>query len=62
MAFDEGGQTATATDMVRIYKWSYDNLVNELLFPPENIIIYPNILTICTRMEEHTFDDDSYPL
>ena len=39
MAFDEGGQTATATDMVRIYKWSYDNLVNELLVPPEDIIL-----------------------
>ena len=38
MAFDEGSQTATATDKVRIYKWFYDNLVNGLLFPPENII------------------------
>ena len=62
MVFDEGGQTATTTDKVRIYEWSYDNLVNELLFPPENIIFYPNVLAISTGIEEHTFDNDSYPL
>ena len=53
MAFDEEGQAATAPEKVRICKRSYDILVNEVKFPPEDIIFDPNVLTIGTGMEEH---------
>ena len=53
MAFDEEGQAATAAEKVRICKRSYDILVNEVRFPPEDIIFDPNVLTIGTGMEEH---------
>jgi len=53
MAFDEEGQAATEDEKVRICKRSYDILVNEVGFPPEDIIFDPNILTIATGMNEH---------
>merc|ERR1719287_426230 len=53
MAFDEQGQAATEEEKVRICKRSYDVLVNEVKFPPEDIIFDPNVLTIGTGMEEH---------
>ncbi len=53
MAFDEQGQAATAQEKIRICKRSYDILVNEVKFPPEDIIFDPNVLTIGTGMEEH---------
>ena len=53
MAFDEQGQAATAAEKIRICKRSYDILVNEVKFPPEDIIFDPNVLTIGTGMEEH---------
>jgi len=53
MAFDEDGQAATAAEKVRICKRSYDILVDEVRFPPEDIIFDPNVLTIGTGMEEH---------
>lgn len=53
MAFDEEGQAATEAEKIRICKRSYDMLVNDVGFPPEDIIFDPNILTIATGMEEH---------
>jgi len=53
MAFDEEGQAATCSEKIRICKRSYDILVNEVRFPPEDIIFDPNVLTIGTGMEEH---------
>ena len=53
MAFDEKGQAATEADKIRICKRSYDLLVNEVDFWPEDIIFDPNILTIATGMVEH---------
>merc|ERR1740117_1723683 len=53
MAFDEQGQAATEEEKVRICKRSYDVLVTEVKFPPEDIIFDPNVLTIGTGMEEH---------
>jgi len=53
MAFDEDGQAASESEKVRICKRSYDILVNEVRFPPEDIIFDPNVLTIGTGMEEH---------
>ncbi|HEX3776248.1 MAG TPA: methionine synthase [Polyangiaceae bacterium] len=53
MAFDEQGQAATFPDRIRICERAYKILVNELSFPPEDIIFDPNILTVATGMEEH---------
>lgn len=53
MAFDEEGQAATYEDKCRICKRAYDILVNEVNFPPEDIIFDPNILTVATGIEEH---------
>jgi 5-methyltetrahydrofolate--homocysteine methyltransferase len=53
MAFDEQGQAATYEDKIRICKRAYEILVNEVGFPPQDIIFDPNILTVATGMEEH---------
>jgi 5-methyltetrahydrofolate--homocysteine methyltransferase len=53
MAFDEQGQAATYEDKIRICERAYRILVDELNFPPEDIIFDPNILTVATGMEEH---------
>ncbi|CAM9406723.1 unnamed protein product, partial [Ectocarpus fasciculatus] len=53
MAFDEDGQAADCENKVRICKRSYDMLVDEVGFPPEDIIFDPNILTIATGIDEH---------
>jgi 5-methyltetrahydrofolate--homocysteine methyltransferase len=53
MAFDEQGQAATYEDKCRICKRAYDILVEEVGFPPEDIIFDPNILTVATGIEEH---------
>ena len=39
---------------MRICKRSYDILVDEVNFPPEDIVFDPNVLTIGTGMEEHS--------
>ena len=53
MAFDEQGQAATYEDKIRICERAYRILVDEIGFPPEDIIFDPNILTVATGMEEH---------
>jgi 5-methyltetrahydrofolate--homocysteine methyltransferase len=53
MAFDERGQAATYEDKTRICERAYRILVDEVGFPPEDIIFDPNILTVATGMEEH---------
>jgi 5-methyltetrahydrofolate--homocysteine methyltransferase len=53
MAFDEQGQAATYEDKVRICERAYRILVDEVEFPPEDIIFDPNILTVATGLEEH---------
>ncbi|HET9959313.1 MAG TPA: methionine synthase [Polyangiaceae bacterium] len=53
MAFDEQGQAATYQDKIRICERAYRILVDEVGFPPEDIIFDPNILTVATGMEEH---------
>ena len=53
MAFDEQGQAATYEDKIRICERAYRLLVDEVGFPPEDIIFDPNILTVATGMEEH---------
>jgi len=53
MAFDEKGQADTYQRKIDICKRSYDLLVNEVGFPPEDIIFDPNIFAIATGIEEH---------
>ncbi len=53
MAFDESGQAATYEEKIHICERAYRILVDEVGFPPEDIIFDPNILTVATGMEEH---------
>ena len=53
MAFDEQGQAATLADKIRICERAYKILVDEVGFPPADIIFDPNVLTVGTGMEEH---------
>lgn len=53
MAFDEEGQADSLERRKEICKRSYDILVNEVNFPPQDIIFDPNILTVATGLEEH---------
>src|ERR1700733_11968567 len=53
MAFDEQGQAATYEDKIRVCERAYRILVEQVGFPPEDIIFDPNILTVATGMEEH---------
>ena len=53
MAFDEQGQAATYEEKIRISERAYRILVDQVGFPPEDIIFDPNILTVATGMEEH---------
>ncbi len=53
MAFDENGQAATFAEKIRICERAYRILVDDVGFPPEDIIFDPNILTVGTGMEEH---------
>jgi cobalamin-dependent methionine synthase I/methionine synthase I (cobalamin-dependent) len=53
MAFDDQGQAATYEDKIRICERAYRILVDEIEFPPEDIIFDPNILTVATGLEEH---------
>ncbi|OKS88873.1 methionine synthase [Mucilaginibacter polytrichastri] len=53
MAFDENGQADSFERRIEICKRSYDILVDEVGFPPQDIIFDPNILTVATGLEEH---------
>ena len=53
MAFDENGQAASYAEKIRICERAYKILVDEVCFPPEDIIFDPNILTVGTGIEEH---------
>ncbi|WP_435608784.1 methionine synthase [Pseudomonas knackmussii] len=53
MAFDEAGQADTQARKEEICQRSYDILVNEVGFPPEDIIFDPNIFAVATGIEEH---------
>lgn len=53
MAFDETGQADTKERKVEICQRSYRVLVDEVGFPPEDIIFDPNIFAVATGIEEH---------
>lgn len=53
MAFDEVGQADTRERKFEICEKSYRILVDEVGFPPEDIIFDPNIFAVATGIEEH---------
>jgi len=53
MAFDEQGQADSFERKIQICERAYRMLVDEVGFPPEDIIFDPNILTVATGIEEH---------
>jgi len=53
MAFDEQGQADTYQRKIEICQRAYRILVDEVGFPPEDIIFDPNIFAIATGIEEH---------
>jgi 5-methyltetrahydrofolate--homocysteine methyltransferase len=53
MAFDEQGQADTFERKTTICARAYDILVNQVGFPPEDIIFDPNIFAVATGIEEH---------
>ena len=53
MAFDEDGQADTLERRIQICERSYKVLVEQVHFPPEDIIFDPNIFPVATGMEEH---------
>src|SRR5436305_5458601 len=53
MAFDEKGQADTYERKIAICQRAYDILVNQVGFPPQDIIFDPNIFAIATGIEEH---------
>ncbi len=53
MAFDEQGQADTFERKIQICERAYRILVDEVDFPPEDIIFDPNIFAIATGIEEH---------
>src|SRR5512134_1192361 len=53
MAFDEKGQADTFERKTQICARAYRILVDEVDFPPEDIVFDPNIFAIATGIEEH---------
>lgn len=53
MAFDETGQADNLERRIEIAKRSYDILVNQVKFAPEDIIFDLNIFPVATGMDEH---------
>ena len=53
MAFDEDGQADSLQRRKKICRRAYDILVDEIGFPPQDIIFDPNIFAIATGIDEH---------
>jgi 5-methyltetrahydrofolate--homocysteine methyltransferase len=53
MAFDEKGQADTYQRKTEICERAYRILVDDVGFPPEDIIFDPNIFAVATGIEEH---------
>ena len=53
MAFDEQGQAETVERKVAICERAYRLLVEQVGFPPEDIIFDSNVLAVATGIEEH---------
>jgi len=53
MAFDEKGQADSYERRIEICERAFNILTKEVGFPPQDIILDPNILTVATGIEEH---------
>jgi len=53
MAFDEKGQADSLARKIEISRRCYRILVEEVGFPPEDIVFDPNIFAVATGIEEH---------
>jgi len=53
MAFDEKGQADTLERKTSIARRSYELLIDKVGFPPEDIVIDPNVFAIATGIDEH---------
>src|SRR5690349_17427160 len=53
MCFDERGQADSYERRIEVARRAYDLLVARVDFPPEDIIIDPNVFAIATGIEEH---------
>jgi 5-methyltetrahydrofolate--homocysteine methyltransferase len=53
MAFDEEGQATTVERRVAICERAYRLLVDQVGFPPEDIVFDANVLAVATGIEEH---------
>ncbi|MEL0108254.1 MAG: methionine synthase [Rhodospirillaceae bacterium] len=53
MAFDEEGQAENKERMIEILTRSYKVLTEKVGFPPEDIIMDPNIFPVATGIDEH---------
>ncbi len=53
MAFDEEGQADTFERKIAVCQRAYRLLVDDVGFPPEDIVFDPNVLTVATGMDEH---------
>jgi len=53
MAFDEQGQADTCARKIGICQRAWRILVDEVGFPPEDIVFDPNIFAVATGIEEH---------
>lgn len=53
MAFDETGQADSFQRKIEVCQRSYNILVNQVKFNPQDIIFDPNILTVATGIDEH---------
>ena len=54
MAADEEGQATTYERRMQVCRRAYDLLTQRLDFPPQRIIFDPNMLAVCTGVEEHS--------
>ena len=53
MAFDEAGQADTLARRIEIAGTAYRILVEQVGFPPEDVIVDPNVFAVATGIEEH---------
>jgi len=53
MCFDEKGQADTYERRIEVARRAYDLLVDKVGFPPEDIVIDPNVFAIATGIDEH---------
>ncbi len=53
MAFDEEGQADSYARRIAVCERAYRLLVDEVGFPPEDVIVDPNVFAVATGIEEH---------